>query len=102
MGERGMDCPSLTRRVCMLLFSRAVRYTSLRTRPVPFPRRRTLMNRRDFLRAGAAGVALAAASRFAPAFADNKPIRAGLIGTGWYGRIDLLRLLQVAPAEVVS
>jgi predicted dehydrogenase len=60
------------------------------------------MNRRDFLQAGAAGVALAAASRFAPAFADDKPIRAGLIGTGWYGKIDLLRLLQVAPAEVVS
>jgi predicted dehydrogenase len=60
------------------------------------------MNRRDFLRAGAAGAALAAASRFAPAFADAKPIRAGLIGCGWYGKCDLLRLIQVAPAEVVS
>ncbi len=59
------------------------------------------MNRRDFLRAGAAGVALAAAP-FAPAFADTKPIRAGLIGCGWYGKIDLIRLLQVAPTEVVS
>ncbi len=60
------------------------------------------MNRRDFLRAGAAGVALSAAARYVPAFADDKPIRAGLIGCGWYGKIDLLRLLQVAPAEVVS
>jgi len=59
------------------------------------------MNRRDFLRAGAAGVALAAAP-FAPAFADTKPLRAGLIGCGWYGKIDLIRLLQVAPTEVVS
>jgi predicted dehydrogenase len=59
------------------------------------------MNRRDFLRAGAAGVALAAVP-FAPAFADTKPIRAGLIGCGWYGKIDLIRLLQVAPTEVVS
>ena len=27
---------------------------------------------------------------------------AGLIGSGWYGKIDLFRLLQVAPVEVVS
>jgi predicted dehydrogenase len=60
------------------------------------------MNRRDFLRAGAAGVALSAAAPYAPAFADDKPIRAGLIGCGWYGKVDLFRLLQVAPAEVVS
>ncbi len=59
------------------------------------------MNRRDFLHASAAGVALAS-TPFAAAFADNKPLRAGLIGCGWYGKCDLLRLLQVAPAEVVS
>ncbi len=59
------------------------------------------MNRRDFLHASAAGIALAA-TPFAAAFADNKPLRAGLIGCGWYGKCDLLRLLQVAPAEVVS
>jgi predicted dehydrogenase len=28
--------------------------------------------------------------------------RVGLIGTGWYGKSDLLRLVQVAPVEVVS
>ncbi|MBV9678713.1 MAG: Gfo/Idh/MocA family oxidoreductase, partial [Acidobacteriaceae bacterium] len=28
--------------------------------------------------------------------------RVGLIGCGWYGKIDLLRLVQVAPVEVVS
>ena len=28
--------------------------------------------------------------------------RVGLIGTGWYGKIDLFRLIQVAPVEVVS
>ena len=26
----------------------------------------------------------------------------GLIGTGWYGKSDLFRLIQVAPVEVVS
>lgn len=37
-----------------------------------------------------------------PEFQDIKP-RVALIGTGWYGKCDLLRLLQVAPhAEVVA
>jgi predicted dehydrogenase len=58
------------------------------------------MNRRTFLRAGGAGLAFAASG--APAFADAKPPRVGLIGCGWYGKCDLLRLLQVVPAEVVS
>jgi predicted dehydrogenase len=59
------------------------------------------MNRREFLGAGAAGLTLAATGRYAP-FADDKPKRVGLIGTGWYGKCDLLRLIQVAPVEVVS
>src|SRR5262249_6245452 len=36
------------------------------------------------------------------AFAADKPLRVGLIGCGWYGKIDLFRLIQVAPVEVVS
>jgi predicted dehydrogenase len=57
------------------------------------------MNRRDFLSAGAAGLAAAAAL---PAFAADRKPRVGLIGCGWYGKIDLTRLIQVAPVEVVS
>ena len=59
------------------------------------------MDRRDFLAAGAAGLAL---STFAPHVlgADPKPPRVGLIGCGWYGKCDLWRLLQVTPANVVS
>ena len=58
------------------------------------------MNRRDFLQAGAAGVALSAAH---VAGADEaRPPRVGLIGCGWYGKCDLLRLIQVAPVQVVS
>jgi len=30
------------------------------------------------------------------------PLRVGLIGSGWYGKCDLFRLIQVAPVEVVS
>ncbi len=59
------------------------------------------MNRRDFLHAGAAGLALSAAGS-ALALADRKPPRVGLIGCGWYGKCDLCRLIQVAPVEVVS
>src|SRR5580704_2002253 len=59
------------------------------------------MNRRDFLHTSAAGLVASAASE-AAAFADAKPLRVGLIGCGWYGKSDLLRLIQVAPVEVVS
>ena len=60
------------------------------------------MYRREFLQAGAAGLALSAVTGFAAEFADRKPQRVGLIGCGWYGKCDLFRLLQVAPVEVVS
>lgn len=63
-----------------------------------------LMNRRQFLQKGASALALTSLASSFPAFAasDGKPLRVGLIGTGWYGKCDLLRLLQVTPAEVVS
>src|SRR5262249_5400860 len=60
----------------------------------------TPMNRRHLLQARA-GLALSAAGAYAEELAETKP-RVGLIGCGWYGKIDLLRLIQVAPVEVVS
>src|SRR3954447_3248943 len=58
------------------------------------------MDRRSFLQtAGAA--ALAAGPSYALQ-SPSRPRRVGLIGTGWYGKIDLLRLIQVEPVEVVS
>src|ERR1035441_1996863 len=59
------------------------------------------MNRRKFIQAGAAGLALSALGNYAAEFSDQKK-RVGLIGCGWYGKVDLLRLIQVAPVEVVS
>ncbi|MGQ9589865.1 MAG: Gfo/Idh/MocA family protein [Planctomycetota bacterium] len=59
------------------------------------------MKRRRFLKLGAAGAAASVLARSAE-LAEAKPKRAGLIGCGWYGKIDLLRLIQVAPVEVVS
>ena len=52
------------------------------------------MNRRQFLSL--------APALLAPAYAQDKPRRVGMIGCGWYGKSDLFRLIQVAPVEVVS
>ncbi|HYO81381.1 MAG TPA: Gfo/Idh/MocA family oxidoreductase [Bryobacteraceae bacterium] len=64
------------------------------------------MNRRQFLHSGAAvGAAMApqAASAQGSTYQmDTKPRRVALIGSGWYGKCDLLRLIQVSPVEVVS
>lgn len=61
------------------------------------------MERRKFLQASAAAAVLSTAARDAlAALADQPAKRVGLIGTGWYGKIDLLRLIQVAPVDVVS
>src|SRR5205807_9518852 len=62
------------------------------------------MNRREFLSAGAAaGLAVAAFGPHVAGAADAKPVRAGLIGCGWYGKNDLFRLIQVKPdVQVVS
>src|SRR5947209_10757256 len=57
------------------------------------------MNRRDFLGAASAAGYLAATAN---AQDQPRPPRVGLIGCGWYGKCDLLRLLQVAPVEVTA
>jgi len=59
------------------------------------------MERREFLKKTAAAVA---ASSLPHSFYQGTPARkrVGLIGTGWYGKTDLLRMIQVAPVEVVS
>lgn len=61
------------------------------------------LNRRSFLRQSSALAALALLpgrnllQPFAPA-----PRKVALLGTGWYGKSDLFRLMQVAPVEVVA
>jgi predicted dehydrogenase len=57
------------------------------------------MDRRTFL---ASSAALTTAPHLFAAPPAEKPLRAGLIGTGWYGKCDLLRLMQATPTEVVS
>src|SRR5579864_2417876 len=60
------------------------------------------MNRRDFLKVGAAGLATSMVGGYVAGAQEQKTYRAGLIGCGWYGKSDLCRLIQVAPVEVVS
>jgi predicted dehydrogenase len=70
------------------------------------------MDRRHFIAAGVAGLAAQASaqdqfvqnSAFTESrtFDKDKVRRVGLIGCGWYGKIDLLRLIQVSPVEVIS
>ena len=72
---------------------------------VPTPGATFNISRRRFLQSGAALAALAAFPSLgadALELVNGKPKRVGLIGAGWYGKSDLWRLLQVAPAEVVS
>lgn len=59
------------------------------------------MHRRSFLQTSSASLALAATG-YHVAAQEAKPLRVGLIGTGWYGKCSLFRLLQVAPVEVVA
>jgi predicted dehydrogenase len=60
------------------------------------------MNRRHFLATAASGLAASSARAAAPEYDTQKVRRVGLIGSGWYGKADLLRLIQVSPIEVVS
>ncbi|MEN9949427.1 MAG: hypothetical protein RLY85_179 [Bacteroidota bacterium] len=60
-------------------------------------------SRRNFFRNSASLLALASIQRSGLSTWDfEKKRRVALIGTGWYGKSDLFRLMQVAPVEVVG
>ncbi|WP_247236397.1 Gfo/Idh/MocA family protein [Telluribacter sp. SYSU D00476] len=61
------------------------------------------INRRQFLQSATASLALTSfGERGLDLINPAQPYRVGLIGTGWYGKSDLFRLIQVAPVEVVA
>ncbi|WP_338874775.1 Gfo/Idh/MocA family oxidoreductase [Spirosoma sp. SC4-14] len=61
------------------------------------------INRRHFLKGTTASLALSTfGERGLDLIYPAKTLRVGLIGTGWYGKSDLFRLIQVAPVEVVA
>lgn len=60
------------------------------------------MQRRNFIKTGMSAAAFAAVSANAYAAPRIAAKRVGLIGPGWYGKCDLLQMLNVADVEVVS
>src|SRR3990170_2940066 len=61
------------------------------------------INRRRFLQGATASLALSTfGARGMDLINPTKTLRVGLIGTGWYGKSDLFRLIQVAPVDVVA
>jgi predicted dehydrogenase len=61
------------------------------------------INRRHFLKGATATLALTALGANGMSILNpDKIYRVALIGTGWYGKNDLFRLIQVSPVEVVA
>ena len=61
------------------------------------------LNRRTFIQGAGAAMTLAALPRHdIKAFGKPQVSRVGLIGTGWYGKSDLFKLIQVRDVEVVA
>ncbi len=63
----------------------------------------TMMHRRNFIKGTAATLALSAFQFSSLAdFNPQKTYRVALIGTGWYGKSDLFRLMQVAKVDLAG
>ncbi len=60
------------------------------------------IHRREFIRNTSAALALATLSNSGLNIFNAAPRRVALIGTGWYGKSDLFRLMQVAAVDVVA
>lgn len=61
------------------------------------------IDRRRFLKGATATLALTALqANGMDLMSPSQPMSVALIGTGWYGKSDLFRLIQVAPVEVVA
>ena len=61
------------------------------------------LNRRKFIQGVSATIALSTLGTKAnPVFTPVKTYKVALIGTGWYGKSDLFRLIQVASIDVVA
>ena len=61
------------------------------------------LGRRGFLQTVSGSLAMSVLGADAmDILSREQPYRVGLIGTGWYGKSDLMRLIQVAPVDVVS
>ena len=60
------------------------------------------MKRRKFLEMTSVGSAALASSFYIPRVIDDRKIKTGLIGSGWYGMVDLKAALKVGGVEVIA
>lgn len=61
------------------------------------------INRRRFIKGAAASIALTTLDAKGLSFIQPlSALKVALIGTGWYGKSDLFRLIQVEPVEVIA
>jgi predicted dehydrogenase len=60
------------------------------------------MKRRKFLEITSLGSAAFATSFYLPSIPDNRIIKIGLIGAGWYGMVDIKAALKIGGVEVIA
>jgi len=60
------------------------------------------MNRRNFLKQGSIGTAALVSSFHLPVFSQERKIKIGLIGSGWYGMVITKAALQVGGVDVIG
>jgi ornithine cyclodeaminase/alanine dehydrogenase-like protein (mu-crystallin family) len=60
------------------------------------------MKRRKFLEISSLGSAALATSMYFPFVPDNRIIKIGLIGAGWYGMVDVKAALKIGGVEVIA
>jgi predicted dehydrogenase len=60
------------------------------------------MERRNFIKKTTLGSAALISAIHIPAFSQERKLKIGLIGAGWYGMVDLRAALQVGGVEVIA
>jgi len=60
------------------------------------------MKRRKFIQIASASSAAVASNLFIPSFAQDRKLRIGLIGAGWYGMVITKAALKVGGVEVIG
>jgi predicted dehydrogenase len=60
------------------------------------------MKRRKFIEVTSMGSAALASSLYFPSLVDNRTIKIGLVGAGWYGMVDIRAALKIGGVEVIG
>jgi predicted dehydrogenase len=60
------------------------------------------MKRRNFLKVTSMGTAALASSFYIPSVHQDRKLKIGLIGAGWYGMVDINAALKVGGVEIIA